>query len=950
MFIAIKTFRCLIFLALLLFAALVPAANAQLTVHGTVTDGETSQPLPGVTVSVRGTTLGTTTAEDGTYSLQVPVGDVTLVFSFVGYRTQEFNVSASGEKIDVVLQSNVLGLDEFVVVGSRRQPRLLKDSAVPVDVLGPSDLQSMSSTDMDDVIRTQIPSYNLQSLNGDEAAIVRPATLRGLPTDNVIVLVNGKRRHRSGSIALSAGSLNEGAQGPDLNMIPTIALRQIEILRDGATAQYGADAVAGVFNLQLREDAQGVRARLRTGQYLKGDGRYVHAAANTGFSLPRNGFANLSLEYRDVQPTVRSAQRDDATTLASRGYPVADPAQLWGGAEVSHGVVGFLNSGFDVTPGIRGYVFGGGGRRTQEYGFYFRSPGTGTARSSVFRFGSERAVVDLNPDGGVDCRGDKALPDLDATNAEVQGFIDKFRGECFLFNEIFPGGFTPRFGGDLSDISLTAGLRSGSIDGLNWDISVSGARSLLNFFIYRTVNASYGPDTPTSFKPRSYFQQEAEVSAAFSIPLAVHRLASPIHLAWGATWRTEIFESRPGDPRSWKAGPYADQGFSVGSNGYQGLNPDFAGRWTRPNFAIYVDAEADLTRRLLADIAVRYENFTTEFGSTLNGKLAVLYRATDRISLRAATSTGFRAPTPGQANLNVFRTTGFSKEHGLIEVGVLPPVHPISEALGGKPLTPELANSVSSGVIAEISEEFTLTADYFQINVRDRLSLTGNIPITDEIVQIIDSKDILGGVTNIREVRFYSNDFSTQTKGLDVLLAWQREWGPTRAISGSIAWNWTATSLTHFTPPSEITSFLGQTLRDPLTLGLLTKRRQVEMEEINPKHRLVATHRQLFNRWSALFRVSWFDSWQACRFASSTCSEDGISLLDYFPSVWLTDVEIGYALRDSWEVTLGVNNLFDVTRSAHVEETHRQGNLSPRSTPFDQNGTSVYIRLTTDLY
>lgn len=380
------------------------------------------------------------------------------------------------------------------------------------------------------------------------------------------------------------------------------------------------------------------------------------------------------------------------------------------------------------------------------------------------------------------------------------------------------------------------------------------------------------------------------------------------------------------------------------------MNPDFAGRWTRPNFAIYVDAEADLTRRLLADIAVRYENFTTEFGSTLNGKLAVLYRATDRISLRAATSTGFRAPTPGQANLNVFRTTGFSKEHGLIEVGVLPPVHPISEALGGKPLTPELANSVSSGVIAELSEEFTLTADYYQINVRDRLSLTGNIPITDEIVQIIDSKDILGGVTNIREVRFYSNDFSTQTKGLDLLLAWQREWGPTRAISGSIAWNWTATSLTHFTPPSEITSFLGQTLRDPLTLGLLTKRRQVEMEEINPKHRLVATHRQLFNRWSALFRVSWFDSWQACRFASSTCSEDGISLLDYFPSVWLTDVEIGYALRDSWEVTLGVNNLFDVTRSAHVEETHRQGNLSPRSTPFDQNGTSVYLRVTTDLY
>ncbi|MDE2828426.1 MAG: carboxypeptidase-like regulatory domain-containing protein [Bacteroidota bacterium] len=423
MFIIIKTFRRLSLLGLLFLVVVAPSTNAQFVVRGTVTDGETNQPFPGVTVSVRGTALGTTTAADGKYSLQVPVGDVTMVFSFVGYRTQEFKVSTSGEEVDVVLQINVLGLDEFVVVGSRRQPRLLKDSAVPVDVLGPSDLHSMGSTDVDDVVRTLIPSYNLQSLNGDEAAIVRAATLRGLPTDNVIVLVNGKRRHRSGSIAFSAGSLNEGAQGPDLNMIPTIALRQIEILRDGATAQYGADAIAGVFNLQLREDAQGIRARLRTGQYFKGDGRYVHAAANTGFSLPRNGFANLSLEYRDVEPTVRSAQRDDALTLASRGYPVADPAHIWGSAEVSHSVVGFLNSGIDVTPGIRGYVFGGGGRRTQEYGFYFRAPGTETARSSVFRFGSERAVVDLKPDSGVDCSGREILPDLDATNAEVQTFV-----------------------------------------------------------------------------------------------------------------------------------------------------------------------------------------------------------------------------------------------------------------------------------------------------------------------------------------------------------------------------------------------------------------------------------------------------------------------------------------------------------------------------------------------
>ena len=928
-----------------------PSAKGQVAVRGTVTNSETNQPLPGVNVSVRGTTLGTTTALNGTYLLDVPDGDVILVFRFVGFQMQEHAAPANQAALDVALIPAVLGLEEVVIVGSRRQARLVKDSAVPVDVLGPRDLQSLASTDLDDVLRTQIPSYNVQTALGDEAIVVRPATLRGLPTDNVVVLINGKRRHRSGSIALSGSALNEGAQGPDLNMIPSIALRQVELLRDAATAQYGADAVAGVFNMQLREESHGIRLRMQGGQHLEGDGRYGHVAANTGFQLPRSGFVNLSMEYRDVQPTVRSAQRDDAQILAERGYPVADPAQRWGKPEVSHSVVGFVNAGLDIAAGVRAYAFGGGGRRAQEGGFFFRAPGTATARSSVFRFGSERAVIDLVPENDLVCSELKSLPDLNASNGEVQDFVADQAGECFLFNELFPGGFTPRFGADAYDISGTIGVRGERPDGLNWDFSVGGARSLLNYFIYNTVNASFGPDTPTSFKPRSYFQQEMDISLGLSYPLETGRLASPIHVAWGATWRTEIFESRPGDDRSWEAGPYADQGFSVGSNGYQGLNPAFAGRWTRPNFAVYLDAEADVTRQWLADFALRYENFYDDFGSTLTGKLATLFRATNRISLRATASTGFRAPTPGQSNLNVFRTTGFSKEHGLVEVGLLPSTHPIALALGGEALTPELARSLSMGLVVDIGNGATLTADYFNIALHDRLALTGNIQITDEIVQIIDAADILGGVTNIREVRFYSNDFSTHTRGLDVLLAWQREISRKRAASGSIAWNWTVTDLTEFTVPRQITEFLGETLQAPLELSLLTKQRQIELERLNPRNRLVATHRQVLTDWSLMVRLSWFDSWEACRFRSATCrSADGADMLDYYEGVWLTDAEIGYSLRESWHIAVGAYNLFDVNRAAHPEEVGRQGNLYARSTPFDYSGTAAYLRLTADLY
>ncbi len=935
---------------LMVFSYTASVATAQVAVRGKVSDGDTSSPLPGVTVTVRGTTLGTTTNTDGTWEVEVPHADVILVFRFVGYQTQELALQSNAEFLDIILRPDILALDDVVVVGSRRQPRLLKDSAVPVDVLGISDLQSMASSDVDHVLRTLIPSYNLQSYFGDEASVVRPATMRGLPTDNIVVLINGKRRHRSSSIALAASSLNEGAQGPDLNMIPAIALRQIEILRDGATAQYGADAVAGVFNMQLREDAQGVRARLRTGQYSRGDGRYIHLAANAGFPLPRNGFLNLSAEYRDVQATRRAGQRADASILANRGYPVKNPAQNWGSPEVRNSIIGFVNAALDLAPDITAYTFGGGGRRTQESVFYFRAPGTLTARSSVFRFGEERAVADLNPQNEVECKNHKELPGLDASHKEIQTFIAAFEGECFLFNQMFPGGFTPQFGGDVYDLSLTTGLRGGSPGKLNWDVSVSGARSLVEFYLYNSINASFGPDTPTSFRPRSYLQQEAEVSASFSIPLKVRQFSSPVNLAWGVAWRTEIFESRAGDPLSWKAGPYAEQGFSVGSNGYQGLNPVFAGRWARPNFATYMDAEADLTQNLLGNIAVRYENFTTEFGGTLNGKIAALYRVADQVSLRAATSTGFRAPTPGQANLNVFRTAGFSKEKGLIEVGVLPSTHPIAEALGGKPLKPELARTISAGLIAELREDLTLTADFFRINMEDRLSLTGSIPLTDEVVRVIDAKNLLGGITNIREVRFYSNDFSTRTSGLDVLLAWDREWSRTHASLGSIAWNWTATSLTHFTPPRQITDLLGESLLEPLKLSLLTRQRRIELERLSPRNRVVGTYRQVVHRWSALLRVSWFDSWQQCRFDSSTCRADGIDVLDEFPSSWIVDAEIGYSLQDSWTILFGVNNVFDVTRRAHIEQTARLGNLAPSTSPIDSNGMGMYLRITAQLY
>ena len=748
--------------------------------------------------------------------------------------------------------------------------------------------------------------------------------------------------------------MNKGAQGPDLNTIPSIAVKQAEILRDGASAQYGADAVAGVFNLQLRDSAHGVLVKMQGGQYTQGDGRYGHIAANVGLHLTQRGFISLSLEGRDVGPTVRSAQRSDAAILDSRGYPVKNPAHVWGSPEIHDSWTGFVNAGLLVGSNMRAYAFGGYAQRTAEYGFYFRSPGTSTARGSVFRFGSgesaTRAVIDLNQGDDVNCADLKELPSLEADNADVQSFIADFRGKCFLFNELFPGGFTPRFGSDMTDWSMVAGFGGGPDIGLKWDASISIGRSVQDYYIYNTINASYGPDTPTSFKPRGYLQQEVEASVAMSYPVAVGVLASPLHVAWGVTWRNETFESRPGNLESYNAGPYADQGLSVGSNGYQGLNPAFAGRWSRPNLALYVDVEADLSSRWVVDVAARYENYYEHFGSTLTGKVAGLYRASDRISLRGTVSTGFRAPTPGQANLNVFQTTGFSPEKGLIEVGQLPSTHPIAMGLGGKELTEEMARSISLGTVLELSEDWTLTLDYFDIAFRDRIAVTGNIPMTDEMVAIMDKANLLGGVQNIREIRFYSNDFDTRTCGTDLVLAWQRDWLKGESSSASLAWNWTELELVDFAQPRQIDRFLDTPLLQPVTLTQLTPARQIEMLTLNPKHRMVLSGRHRIGRVHAMVRLNYYSSFQICTFGNTLCMLDsGESALDTYDGVVIAAGELGYAIRRDYRIAFGVNNILDSVPMSDPAETSRTGVLHPRGLPWDYNGRSLYLRLTADM-
>lgn len=827
----------------------------------------------------------------------------------------------------------------IVVVGSRRAPRSVLESAAPVDVFSSDELRIQAPIDMNDILRTLSPSFNVQRHGiDDEATLVRPFTLRGLPPDSTLVLVNGKRRHRSGVIALLGSSLTTGSQGTDLNAIPAVAMEQVELLRDGASAQYGSDAVAGVINLRLRDARDGASVELRRAGYFEGDGDTWQFAGNAGLPLADNGFFNVSLEYRDVAPTSRSGKRADVVELESLGYPVADPAQIWGSPEIDDALSTFVNAGIDLGDRAQAYAFGGWAERTTEGGFFFRSPATSSARSGVFLNGDQRAFADLTPgDGTNDCAG---VPPLSADFNAVQSFI-RSNANCFLFNARFPGGFTPRFGAELSDWSVTGGVRAEIADGLRFDVSASAARSAAAFFLRNTVNASLGPQTPTSFRPRDYIQSEIGVNVDFSYLLDLDFLASPLNIAWGGEWREETFEAGAGDLASYQVGPFAADGFSVGSNGYQGLDPKFAGEWNRPNYAFYVDLEADVTDALLLSLAARYEDFYDDFGDNIKGKLSALWRVTDRVSLRSTVGTGFRAPTPGQTNLQVLSTT-LSAEGDLIETGLLPPTNPVAMALGGRELTEEESVSFSAGFVLRLSDDINLTLDYFNIDIENRIALTGNILLTDEISRLVEQQDVFRGVGNLRELKFFANDFDTRTQGLDAVLIWSRDWGGQSNSAVDVAWNWTKTTLDGFTTPRQVTSFPGKPVLDrPVTVSLLTRRRQVEIEDMNPEHRVVITGRHRMGPWSARLRLSYYGDWKACPFGDESCGGNNPNAFD---GGWIADAEVGYEF-DRYRLSFGVQNLFDKVPQNLPGEALGLGNLYPETTPWDSNGSFWYTRL-----
>ena len=794
------------------------------TLRGTVSAG-TGMALGGVQVSIPSIERGVLSGNDGNYEVgDLPAGTYEVSFVLIGYQTVRQEVTITGGQattLDVVLSDEALVLEGLVVVGSRAQPRTVTESPVPVDVIPAGDIVNQGGTDFADLLRNVTPSFNVnvQPIS-DAATFARPANLRGLAPDHTLVLVNGKRRHRTAVITWYGNGLADGSQGPDIALIPGLALRQAEVLRDGASAQYGSDAIAGVMNFVLRNDRSGGSIELKTGGhmlgetserlergFLPGDGDMYSLSGNVGLPLGSAGFLNLTGEYGNSHPTDRSVQRNDAIALINSGNTdVRAPAQIWGSPEVTNEIKLWSNMGYFVNDNTQFYSHANYVSKQVEGGFYFRNPNT---RSGVFgdvnSDGDGRLLVgDLldAADGVLD--GSAGCPEVQVSGGIVtdQAAWNQVLNDpnCFTFQKLFPGGFTPQFGSFVLDASAVAGLK-GNNGALAWDASAAWGKSNMDFYMYNTVNASLGPDQPCSdegtspavpdqqctpyFKPGIYDQQEIN----FNLDLS-YQLNDGVNLAGGAEWRNEAFEIVQGDEASWSEGPLATQGFTPGSNGFTGFGPLTAGDWTRNNFAAYGDVEfSDPDGAWLIDVAGRVENFS-DFGTTVNGKVAARLSLSDQFAFRGAVSTGFRAPTPGQQNAFNISTIYDPEIMDLTNNGTIPSTSDLAVLYGGEPLEPEKSVNLSLGAVHG-QGNFTFSADYFLIDVSDRLTTSKNFALSTEDIARLLAEGIIrpGGV--LKRFRFFINDFGTRTQGIDLVGSY--DVGNTTVSS---AWNWTTTEVT----------------------------------------------------------------------------------------------------------------------------------------------------------
>ncbi len=833
-------------LTLILFSLLTSWCYSQQIVTGTVTDSSGAA-IPFVNILEKGSEKGTTTDEQGRYTIAVDA-DATLIFSFIGFGTQEIQVGTQ-EVINVTLSEGE-ALRTIVIVGSRSPKRTATDTPVAIDIIDMQDIITKSGKiEINELLQYTAPSFNANKQSGSDGADhIDPASLRGLGPDQTLVLINGKRRHASSLINIF-GTRGRGNSGTDLNAIPASAIKRIEVLRDGAAAQYGSDAIAGVINIVLKDNVNKLTGSISYGAYntdAKGDfpagtpntdgnrldtdrdgnaigddqafdGGSVKVTANYGVEIGEGGYANFTTEYISKNKTLR---------------PGFDFRRGFGEAAID-GFNFFANAAIPLSKKTELYAFGGRNYRDTDAFAFTRN-------------GGERVVT-----------------------------------------SIFPNGFTPRITSNIIDNSVSAGVRTETEGGWKIDINNTWGKNNFHYFIQGTLNASLQESSPTDFDAGGHSLSQNTTSLDFS--KYYPNIAKGLNIAFGTEYRTENFTIFAGEEGSYAT--YDVNGLPIidpanqtqpidpgsgelrpgGSQGFPGYSPSNEVDRSRSNLSIYTDAELDITDSFLLGGAARFENYS-DFGSTINGKLAFRIKASEDINIRGSVSTGFRAPSLAQIYYNL-RFTDF--QGGVATETLLSPNNsPVTASFGIQELEEETAINAALGATATFGS-FTATVDGYFINVKDRIVLTGTFAAPQ--------------IPNVNEAQFFANGVDTETVGLDVILSWKGNFDFGN-LSATLAGNMNN---------MYIKEVKNGTLDEQTFFG--------QREEAF----LLASAPESKFSFNANYSKEKFNAGLGLTHFSEIVLIDFVDTEDVYGAKITADLNLGYKLSESLKLTLGGNNIFN---------------------------------------
>jgi iron complex outermembrane recepter protein len=899
-----SVWRCLAALLVSLGIAIPVCAQDVVTISGTITTVADGLPVAGAVVSTGGPAAPMTaaTGADGRYTLTVPrslvrYGRVEITVEALGLPAKTIGVRVDGDAArgDVAL---TIGFNEQVVVGSRASGADA-ERAVPVDVLTHDQIASSGFTETAQVIASLTPSFNFPRPSiTDGTDTVRPATLRGLGPDQVLVLVDGKRRHQSALVHLN-GSVGRGSTGVDLNAIPVSAIDHIEILRDGAAAQYGSDAIAGVINIVLKGGASAAQVTSEfglskgsfPGNQCTPDGLTCAAGSDIDFSdggladvggswgiAVGKGSVMIASEYRHHNRTNRASfdPRDQIVAGDAGHNAVAEPNHRWGDPD-TRDTMTFVNAivpiGAKETKTV--YGFGGYSRRaSNSAGFYRRA--------------------------------------LDARN----------------WPQIYPQGFLPEIQPTVVDVSGVGGLR-GAAGKWSYDLSAGVGRNSFAFTIGNSLNASLGPTTPpnkTIFDAGTLVLNQFVANVDVSRPVTIKGFVAPVNLAFGGEARRENYQIHAGEPDSYRDGGALNQAggpAAVGAQVFPGFRPSNEVNEMRGNVAAYVDLEGDLTRRIRIGVAARTERYWDNLGGTYDGKATGRVQATSFLIVRGAVSTGFRVPSLGQSYFSSTATNFLNLGQGLVPVEslTLPVDSPAAIALGATPLKPEQSRNASAGFVITPSGAAEIAVDYYHIAIDDRIVLSGNFT-APPIAAIL-------APFGANSARFFTNAIDTRTNGVDVVGAYRLPLaGGDLHLRGG--YNYTRTGIHGpiVTPP-QLAAYsavlfdhietnrleCGQP-RDNLRIGGAWRRHAIGVDVNESRYG------------------------EVCSFVTNNAADD-----QTYAAKWLTDVEVSMQ-RAGYRVAAGVQNLFDVFPDRNATVNSFNGiQTFPSQSPFGMNGRALYARL-----